>query len=350
MLQSHSSSGIQSRVKVFHAPAALPTLTPVLGGSSSFVLNQQAGRSRTSSGQYERWLRDKRLRAGELAWRTKGNDTSHNYSAYEFRGEDSSLARAHLLRGSSSAPSLGVIPQPWKPEISLEIYTMKQIMKAERPDEHSQQFVLKTLSSETLLQDLRLSIARDIVEGIKSAFPDLPVLLNAPDYNLVPMPVERIDMVFTFFHEELQCWRPLQSEADWVECKNLCTFFGKRIKIMYALEEHSEKQLVEQIQRNYELQRELLAKKKPPISVEDLTAALDAENKRKARTVPPVLQKQKSSVSPSEKNTLFAAERSVLYPKSSATLKQLQSNSQASLQRLENFASNLEGRILKTRW
>lgn len=322
-----------------------------MNGTSSFVLNHQAGKGKPIPAEYEKWLSGRQQRADEQSWRKKGNDVTHNYSAYGFGGENAS---PRTLKVSVSAPSLNYIPQPWKPEICLEIYTMKQIMKAVRSDEHSQQFMLKVLSSEALLKDIRLSIAHDIIEGIKSAFPDLPVLLNSPNYNLVPVQIENIDMVFTYYHEELHCWRPLQNEADWVECKNLSTCRGSRIKIMYGLEAHSEKLLVDQIQRNYELQRDLLAKKKPPISVEDLTDALAVESKRKNKKIPSE-QKLKRSVSlkttpEKEKNTIFSTDKSVLYPKSSAALKELQSQSLISHQRLETFAANLEGKILKTRW
>jgi hypothetical protein len=365
-----------SNIKVFHAPARMPTLNPVLNNSSSFIMNNQAGATRRVftkqefSEQYEKWIQDRRSNIGDKTWKTKGNNVEFNYSAHSFNGSPTNTNTKKRVQST-----LPIIPRPWRPEIGVEIYTTNQLIRTKTSEDFDKQYVYKVISSESSLADLRLNIAHDIVDGIKRAFPDLPSLLNltsAEEYHkIVPIKLEKIEMSFQYYHPEVTAWRPLASEVEWVECKNLVTYFGGNMQIMYCLSPPSEEILVNQIKKNYELQQAALAKRRPPISIEDLTDALAAETKRKQKrnaSMPKLPQaneslKQKtlrlpltestesSDPSSNGKKVLSqAGHRSVLYPQSSAKLKLMQSQSEASMQRLEAFASNLEGRILKTKW
>lgn len=369
-----------TKPRVYHAPALMPTLNPVLNNTSSFIMNNQAGNNSRRlfpktefSQQYEKWIQDRRSNTDEKIWKNKGNNTEFNYSVHSFNGSSTKLGESKKIGVQSTLPS---VPRPWLPEIGVEIYTTNQLMRTKTSDEFDKQYVYKVISSESSLMDLRLNIAHDIVDGIKQAFPDLPSLLNltsAEEYHkIVPIKLEKIEMSFQFYQPDVTAWRPLTSEAEWIECKNLMTYYGGNIQVMYCLSAQSEQLLVNQIQRNYELQQAALAKRKPPISIEDLTNALEAEARRKQKrsaSVPKLLsstgeQKVKTlrvppatpndntelSRSGSRKVLSQAGHQSVFYPQTSTKLKLMQSQSQASMNRLEAFANNLEGRILKTKW
>ncbi len=368
------------KIKVYHAPALMPTLTPVLSNSNSFILNNQAGaikrvfQKQEFSQQYEQWIQDRRAHIDDKVWKTKGNNADFNYSAHSFNGSPPKYGNSSPKKRVQS--TLPPVPRPWRPEMGVEIYTTNQLIKTKNAEDFDKQYVYKIISSDSTLHDLRMNIAHDIVDGIKRAFPDLPSLLNLSSteefHKLVPIKLEKIEMSFQYYHPEVSAWRQLTCEAEWIECKNLATYYGGNIQAMYCLSAQSETLLVNQIQKNYELQQTALAKRRPPISIEDLTDALAAETKRKQKRsasepklsnsasqplklkslrTPPATPSGQSDPSRTANKVLSqAGHQSVLYPQSSAKLKSLQSQSQASITRLEAFANNLEGRILKTKW
>lgn len=296
---------------------------------------------------YDQWILDRRNNTNDKTWKYKGNDHTHNYSAYSFNGNDEGI------RLNPSSSTLPAVPLPWLLELTVEVYTVNQIMQAQSTaDEHDQILVLSVPCEATLLE-IRHTIANEIVDGIRKAFPELPQLLNAPHKDFVPIQVDRIDMIFQYFNYDVQAWRPLQHEADWIQTKDYISNQKQPLKILYALEPQSEQLLLHQIQKNYNLQKEALEKKNPHISLQDLTDSLlnsDKKKHRRAQSQPSPARTKLKPIQPATKNVLFASEQSLLYPKSSQKLKDMQQKAVESNSRLDTYALNLESKILKTRF
>lgn len=300
------------------------------------------------SSAYDQWILDRRSNSNEKTWKYKGNDHTHNYSAYSFNGS------AEVIRTNPSLSTLPAVPTPWLVEMIVEVYTINQIMRAASTvDDHDQILVL-TVPCEATLQEIRHTISNEIVEGIRKAFPELPKLLNAPHKDIAPIQVDHIEMIFQYFNYDVQAWRPLQHEADWIQTKDyISNQSGQVLKLLYALEPQSEQLLLRQIQKNYELQKEALATKNPHISLQELTECVfnsDKKKLRRAQSEPSPSRTKLKPLPPSTKNVLFGAEQSVLYPKSSQKLKDMQQKAIELTNRFDSYAINLESKILKTRF
>lgn len=347
-------------VTVYHAPASLPNFTPSLNNSKIFNHLLEG-----SMDSYELWLHYKNANLDEKSWHKRGNDTMYNYSAYDFKQTASPVK---VLSTAEQLDALLEIPKPLPPTLSVEIYTMNQMIRSNSVLDN-QHFISRQVSSDLTMDELKLMVIDDIIMGIEKAFniDSNGDRISAPtklDFN-------KIHLVFQYYNSSKVAWRNINNVADWQHAKIQYSETMQPLKLMYSLEKNSEWILLKKIQEKHQLKKEAEKRKKTQhISLKSVADALEHSEKlsstrgsllsgKSSRSTPasrmtsastPLLRSGRKSTNDETAKITSNMSRSLIYPLVNPELAKMQEQERNLAPKRDKFAFNLESKLLKTKW
>lgn len=316
--------------------------------------------------QYGDWIETQKGNKTEEVWLKKGNNTDYNYSAYEFKSEDKN-------KNTTVRYPLQTVPKILPPVITVQMCTLSQMLRSHTAlDERS--FLFRRLPSETDFIVIREMIRREIIGVLLRAFE-----CRTPGEDILQATVDetQIEMSLQYFIPYSSCWRPLSTEQEWQQAKQIsCSEearSGERgtevgtVSLMYTLEAASEQHLIQQMKETWR-RRQQGYQAGPHISVQSLTDALSAAANKKRHSHPSPIERAPPSAEEQfrkankEKRQAYAREAAAVNRSVPITVKQsillpnqvnvtkAQRERQALQANQDILAANLEQKLLKTKF
>jgi len=297
----------EDRKRVFQQPSSMPYLSATLTGGGSSL----------SPEVYENWLSYQRSDVGEKVWQKKGKDSTYNYSSRDFKADavnDGDVRIIYTDRIDRDADIIPIreVPKVMPPFLTVEIFTQNQLLKSSTVL-FDRSILFKKVSSTMSIMQVKNMVIEEIIAGIAKTFKIDNKASKAGDLLDVKslFNLQKIDLLFQYFHPIISSWRVINSEVDWLHAKQLCmqhydsnnstqkaiaellnpnhlhhTFPQRdkelqlheieegKITLMYALDKHSEQYILRVMEQYREKRKKLMEESNEHISLKLLTDAL----------------------------------------------------------------------------
>ena len=235
---------------MFQQPISLPYLSATLADGG------KVGDTKMNTEAYESWVSNQQSNVNSKVWLLKGKDLNHNYSSREFRGSSGggygqAAARDVRLIRSDNLPvdAIRDIPKTIPQTLTVEIFTKNQLLKSSTVMK-DRSFLLREISSDVNLRDIKRMVIDEIVDGVARTFKldsakvgGVKVLYEKglEREGSSRLDIERMELVFQYFNPVIDSWRPLADEVDWMHAKQLCMqhFDGMHLLQVYPISYYS---------------------------------------------------------------------------------------------------------------